>query len=110
MKKTDTKANDSRKVDKKKLAAEQESRISRRKADMTVNVIKHNQAIDKLIKEMLNGLRDCLAISKDFEGQRMLFSRAKMQERVLNAALKMISQNKLQLWMIDDSALENDSK
>ena len=72
---------------------------------LTVSVIRHNHAVDRLISQISDGLRECISLSEGFEGQRTLFARAKQTERVLNAALKMISQNKMQLWMIDDAAI-----
>ncbi len=94
----------------RKKTAEAESRISRRKSDLTVQIIKYKHATDKMTAQLLDCLRECIGLSKSFEGQRMLFARAKMQERVMNAALKAMSQNGLQLWMIDDHALEDEER
>ena len=89
--------------------AEKKEGISRRKSDMTVSIIQHNQVISKVIRQMAEALAECERNSAAFDGQRMLLARVKMQERVLNSALRMMEQNKIQFWMIDDAALEEES-
>ena len=84
--------------------------ISKKKSDMSVKIIQHNQVITKVIRQMAEALAECERNSAAFNGQRVLLARAKMQERVLNSALRMMEQNKMQFWMIDDAALENDNK
>lgn len=92
--------------DKKNERRERQERIAKAKSDMSVNVIQYNHAIDKMMHGMGEAMRMCRALSEKFGTQRELMARARMNERVMNSSLKMLANNKLQLWMIDDRGLE----
>ena len=85
---------------------ERQERIAKAKSDMSVSVIQYNHAIDKMMQGMGDALRACRALSEKFGTQRELLARTRMNERVINSSLKMVANNKLQLWMIDDRGLE----
>ena len=91
---------------KKTDKRERQEKIAKAKSDMTVGVIQYNHAIDKMMQGMGEALRACRALSEKFGTQRELLARARMNERVINSSLKMMANNKLQLWMIDDRGLE----
>lgn len=80
---------------------------SRSKSDVTVAVVRQNQAIDHLIDEMTNLLSLCASNAALYDGQRELSARSGMTVRVLKSSINMLSQNKLKLWMIDEDALSN---
>lgn len=92
--------------DKKNERMERQERIARAKSDMSVSVIQYNHAIDKMMQSMGDALKACHALSERFGTQRELLARTRMNERVINSSLKMVANNKLQLWMIDDRGLE----
>jgi hypothetical protein len=77
---------------------------------LTVNIIQYNHKIEKLLRDMSAMIQECVDIDNLFEGQRELLSRNKMNIRVINSAIKMIDNNKLRLWMIDEKSLENKIK
>lgn len=92
--------------DKKNERRERQERIAKAKSDMSVSVIQYNHAIDKMMQGMGEAMRMCRALSEKFGTQRELMARTRMNERVMNSSLKMLANNKLQLWMIDDRGLE----
>lgn len=96
----------SKSSDDKKRATEKTNNIARAKSDMTVKVIQYNRAIDEVVSNINNALAKARGISAGFGNQRELLARSRMAERVINASLKMLSSNKLQLWMINDREIE----
>lgn len=95
-----------KKKDSQKAAAKEKERsISRAKQEMTVSLLRYNKAVDHAVQQMADLMREFMALSPAFDGQRELYARAKMQERVMNSALKMVAGNRMSLWMIDDRAL-----
>lgn len=78
------------------------------KEKLTVQIIQYNHKIERLLQEMSKMIKECSDMEGDnsFLTQRELVSRNKMNIRVINSAIKMIDNNKLQLWMIDDKYLE----
>ena len=76
---------------------------SRSKSDVTVAVVRQNQAID----HMTSLLSLCASNAALYDGQRELSARSGMTVRVLKSSINMLSQNKLKLWMIDEDALSN---
>lgn len=85
---------------------ERQERIARAKSDLSVSVIQYNHAIDRMMGKMEEALRECRALAAKFASQRELSARSKMTDRVINSSLKMVANNRLQLWMIDDRGLE----
>lgn len=73
---------------------------------MTVKVIQYNHVIDEVASSINSAIAKAQKISVDFGNQRELLSRSRMTERVIGASLKMLSNNKLQLWMINDREIE----
>jgi hypothetical protein len=55
-------------------------------------------------------IQECINIDSAFNGQRELSSRNKMNIRVINSAIKMMDNNKLRLWMINEKELEDNIK
>ena len=96
----------SKSSDDKKKSTEKKSQIDRAKSDMTVKVIQYNHAIDGIISSINGAFAKAQEISVGFGNQRELLSRSRMTERVIGASLKMLSNNKLQLWMINDREIE----
>ena len=92
--------------EKKNERRERQDKIAKAKSDMSVTVIQYNHAIDKMMQGMSDALKACKALSAQFGTQRELMARTRMNERVINSSLKMVANNKLQLWMIDDRGLE----
>lgn len=87
------------------------NKINMKKQQLTVDVIQYNHIMQKLKRSIVQSLGACNDISqKSFTNQRNLIARKMMSERVLNAALKMIDNNKLYLWMIDEQSLKEDNK
>lgn len=85
-------------------------KINKRKEELTVNVIQYNRTMEQFKKDTQDMLVNCSKLASSFTNQRELMARSKMVERVLVSALNMINNNKLQLWMIDDNAIEDESK
>jgi hypothetical protein len=82
-------------------------KISKEKELLTVNVIQYNHKIEKLLQEMVMLREECINLDKNgFINQREILSRNKMNIRVINSAINMINHNKIQLWMIDEKAIE----
>lgn len=96
----------SKSSDDKKKSTEKKSQIDRAKSDMTVKVIQYNHVIDEVASSINSAIAKAQKISVDFGNQRELLSRSRMTERVIGASLKMLSNNKLQLWMINDREIE----
>jgi hypothetical protein len=62
--------------------------------------------MESLLQQMALMIQECDKIDKSkFSFQRELLSRNRMNIRVINSAIKMMDNNKLQLWMIDDNAI-----
>lgn len=94
-----------KKVDEFKL------KVNKEKEELTVDIIQYNHKIEKLLQQMSLMIHECDNIDKSkFVFQRELLSRNRMNMRVINSAIKMIHDNKLQLWMIDDKAIEDKVK
>lgn len=90
----------------KKSSKKQKVNISKKKQELTVDIIRYNRVIDDLKKNIIKSINLCNDISeKTFGSQRELIARKRMNERVLVSALKMIENNQLYLWMIDEVAL-----
>ena len=85
---------------------EHDEKVAKAKSDISVNLIQHNKATEKLVKSLEEALATCKAISPKFGNQRELLARSRMTERVIVSSLKMIASNKLALWMINDREIE----
>lgn len=85
-------------------------KVNKAKEDLSVNIIQYNHKIKDILQRMSVMIQECIDSDKSFNGQRELLSRNKMNIRVLNSAIKMLDNNQLQLWMIDDKSLEEKVK
>jgi hypothetical protein len=85
-----------------------EEKMRKAKAELTVNVIKQNQAIDSLVGSIETAMGVCRDMAGSYNGQRELIARTNMALRVMASAIGMLRTNKLKLWMIDDRALPSD--
>lgn len=95
----------------KKSVDELSVKINKEKQELTIDIIQYNHKMDNLLKQMALMMQECDKIDKlKFTFQRELLSRNKMNMRVINSAIKMIDNNKLQLWMIDENVLEEKVK
>lgn len=101
-----------RKSSKKQDKRKEINKINKLKEQLTVDVIQYNHIMQKLKTNILQSLVLCNNISEkpSFMNQRDLIARKRMSERVLNATLKMIDNNKLYLWMIDEQSLKEDNR
>lgn len=106
MKKTSKKSEN---VESKK-ADEFQLKVNKAKEELTVDIIQYNHKIEKLLQEMSKMIKDCMNIDSKFVNQRELLSRNKMNIRVINSAIKMLDNNKIKLYMIDDKFLEDKVK
>ena len=84
--------------------------LNKAKEELTVNIIQYNHKIEKLLQDMSAMIQECINIDSAFNGQRELSSRNKMNIRVINSAIKMMDNNKLRLWMINEKELEDKVK
>lgn len=95
-------------MSKTKENIEKALKISKAKELMTVNVIRHNRTFDRLT----NQLKEALAVAeKDentFQNQRELYMRNKMLTRTVASCLRLVEQNRLQFYMIDENSLDID--
>lgn len=105
MKKTSKK----NKVEEKKVD-EFQIKVNKAKEDLTVNIIQYNHKLERLLQEMSKTIQECINIDSLFLNQRELSSRNKMNIRVINSAIKMLDNNKIKLYMIDDKSLEEKVK
>lgn len=95
----------------KKKQQQNLEKINKAKEQLTVNVIQYNHIIEKLKKSILQSMSNCELISKKhFNNQRELIARKRMTQRVLNSTLKMLDNNKLYLWMIDEEIIKQENK
>lgn len=95
----------------KKKQQQNLEKINKAKEQLTVNVIQYNHIIEKLKKSILQSVSNCELISKKhFNNQRELIARKRMTQRVLNSTLKMLDNNKLYLWMIDEEIIKQENK
>lgn len=85
-------------------------KMGKAKEETTVNIIKYNRNIGNLLSELKNGLNMIVSERKKLENHRDISARIKMTERVISSTIKLISQNKLQFFMIDENALLGDNK
>ena len=90
----------------KNAKAEHDEKVAKVKSNLSVSLIQHNKATEKLVKSLEEALVACKELSVKFGNQRELLARSRMTERVINSSLKMIANNKLQLWMINDREIE----
>lgn len=92
--------NEQKKVDEFKI------KVNKEKEELTVDIIQYNHKMESLLQQMALMIQECDKIDKSkFSFQRELLSRNRMNIRVINSAIKMMDNNKLQLWMIDDNAI-----
>ena len=94
--------------EKKRISKERQTKIAKRKSDITVSVLKHNQAMKQLVDSMNAALTACKETLSKLTNQRELIARTKMTERVLNSSIRLMTGNKLQLWMIDERGIEEE--
>ena len=85
---------------------EHDEKVAKAKSDISVNLIQYNKATEKIVKSLEEALVACKALSSKFGNQRELLARSRMTERVIVSSLKMIANNKLALWMINDREIE----
>lgn len=85
-------------------------KISKAKELMTVDIIKHNRVFDKLANQLKDALVTAGNDNKTFANQRELYMRNKMLERTVLSCLKLLEQNRLQFYMIDENALDIDGE
>ena len=85
---------------------EKAMQISKAKELMTVNVIKHNRAFDKLSNQLKEALFVAENDEKIFQNQRELYMRNKMLTRTIISCLRLVEQNRLQFYMIDENSLD----
>ena len=91
--------------DAKNAAREADEAKRRERAGITVNLLRQNQAIDKLVQQIQGTMAECQTLSKTYGTQRELLARTAMMMRVMHSAAGMLVNNKLKLWMIDENAL-----
>lgn len=77
----------------------------KRREVVTVNIIKYNRSIGKLSDALQSGLKAFRQAEHDLGEHADLYNRIKMTERVVVSAMRMIAQNKLQFFMIDENVL-----
>jgi len=80
-------------------------RIGKAKEELTVKIIQHNKIFDKLAKDMQSAICKAVESEKDFANQRELYMRTKMLERIISSGVKLMKQNRLQLYMISEDNL-----
>jgi hypothetical protein len=90
---------------KTKEKIEKALKISKAKELMTVNVIQHNKVFDKLRNQLKDALIVANTDNEKFINQRELYMRNKMLERTLASCLRLVEQNRLQFYMIDENTL-----
>lgn len=93
-------------MSKTKEKIEKALKISKAKELVTVDIIKHNKVFNKLINQLKEALVVAENDSKTFANQRELYMRNKMLERTIASCLRLIEQNRLQFYMIDENSLE----
>lgn len=93
-------------MNKTKENIEKAMQISKAKELMTVNVIKHNRAFDKLSNQLKEALSVAENDEKTFQNQRELYMRNKMLTRTIISCLRLVEQNRLQFYMIDENSLD----
>lgn len=93
-------------MNKTKENIEKAMQISKAKELMTVNVIKHNRAFDKLSNQLKEALFVAENDEKIFQNQRELYMRNKMLTRTIISCLRLVEQNRLQFYMIDENSLD----
>ena len=85
---------------------ERDEKVAKAKSDISVNLIQYNKATEKIVKSLEEARVACKALSPKFGNQRELLARSRMTERVIVSSLKMIANNRLALWMINDREIE----
>ena len=93
-------------MSKTKEKIEKALKISKAKELVTVDIIKHNKVFNKLTNQLKEALVVAENDSKTFANQRELYMRNKMLERTIASCLRLIEQNRLQFYMIDENSLE----
>ena len=97
-----------RREQEKTARMEHDRRLAKARSGMSIDVIQYNHVMKKLIGEMEKSLDACKQYVSKFGNQRQLVTRSKMTERVINSAIRLLNNNKLQLWMIDDGVLDDE--
>lgn len=87
---------------------QEELRVQQNRNRVSVGLLRYNHVIAKVTNQLNDALKAVSELSPEFNGQRELQMRSQMALRVMNSALRMLVQNKLQLWMIDDDSLRNE--
>lgn len=83
-------------------------RVARAKQDISVEVIRQNQLCDDLMKRADAALAQSDARARKLAGQREIVTRINMTARTLRTLIRLLAQNRLQLWMIDDNAINDE--
>ena len=78
------------------------------KSEIAVNIMQYNVAMKKLIDKMNDTLECWKGLAGKFRNQRGLAARWRMSERVVNSSIRLLSGNKMQVWMINDDEIENE--
>lgn len=90
----------------KSWLVERQLKIGKAKEDLTVSVIQCNKLLNNMQKQLADCYKKCSAISQGFENQTELVARCNMVLRLLTSCTKMIGQQKMQLWMINEDEIE----
>jgi len=97
-------------AERRRRAGRASSRMARAKQDVSVEVIRQNQLCDDLMRRADAALAQSEARAKKLAGQREIAARIGVVSRTLRTVVRILAQNRLQLWMIDDDAIENDEE
>ena len=88
-------------------SSEIESKVQRQKSKVAASVLQYNHIIVRLMNQVSDGLKAIAGFSVEMDGQRELQMRMAMTARAMNSTLRLLSQGKLQLWMIDEQAISD---
>ena len=90
----------------KQLKREMELKFVQERENITVSVLKGNHLLNKMQKELADCYKQYGLLMQSMENQGELLSRCNMVQRLLMACAKMLGQQKMQLWMINDEEIK----
>lgn len=85
--------------------AERQLKIGKKRENLTVSIIQCNKLLNSMQKQLADCYKQCNSICQGFQSQPELTTRCNMILRLLVSCTKMLGQQKMQLWMINEDAI-----
>ena len=92
----------------KSNGVERQLKIGKKREELTISVIQCNKLLNNMQKQLADCYKQCNVFLQGFQSQPELTTRCNMVLRLLTSCTKMLGQQKMQLWMINEDAIERE--